>query len=140
MKKLFKIILPPIAGFAVFFGLIKLNTAWHIFNTTAIDGGLIDSLVVGYRYLFPLLFTVAVLTQALIIVPVWRSVIDKPSQNKIRALVISILVCFLFASGMGYTIWDTATGTIHLFKAIGFMFMVQLLYWAVNLAVLKLIR
>ena len=139
MKKLLKIILPPIAGFAVFFGLMKLNAAWHVFNTAAVNGGLIDSLVVGYRYLFPLLFTVAVLTQALIIVPLWNGVVDKPRRNKINAFVISVFVCLLFAAGIGYTIWDTATGTIHLFKAIGFMLMVQLFYWAINLSVLKLI-
>lgn len=92
-----------------------------------------------YRYFLPLLFTVAVLTQFLIVVPVWDRVFLKSTTGKLISLSILCFICLLFAIGISYAIWDKQSGGWHLIKVCLFMTAVQLVYWAVNLYVLYLL-
>ena len=92
-----------------------------------------------YRYLLPLLFTVSVLTQLLIIIPIWRNVINKSATGKIWVAVCLVVVCLLFAAGMSYAIWDKHDGVHHLLMLFSFMTAVQLVYWVINLFILRLL-
>jgi len=93
-----------------------------------------------YRYLLPLLFTVSVLTQLLIIIPIWNNVKDKTTTGKVWASVSLLVVCLLFAAGMSYAIWDKSEGIHHLLKLFTFMTAVQLAYWMINLFILRLLN
>ena len=92
-----------------------------------------------YRYLLPLLFTVSVLTQLLIVIPIWNRVKDKTTSAKLWGAVSLIFVCLLFAAGISYAIWDKSEGTHHLEKMVAFMTAVQLVYWGINLFILRLL-
>ena len=98
--------------------------------------GTITAFIAYYRFFLPLLFTVAVLTQLLIIVPIWDRVFLRSNAGKFFSLLILCLVCALFAAGISYVIWDPSSGAHHLISVCLFMTAVQLIYWGVNLLVL----
>lgn len=101
--------------------------------------GNLTSFMAYYRYTLPLLFTVAVLTQLLITVPVWNSLQGKPLVLKIIAIIDFGMVCFLLALGISYPIADIQNGTYHLVKLVAFMMLVQTIYWIINLFTLNLL-
>jgi hypothetical protein len=136
MRKLLKILLPPFIGFAVYFLTIRYSSVYFTLRIDEMGEGTIEAFMAYFRYFLPLLFTVAVLTQLLIVVPVWDRVFLKSKRGKLTSLLILIIICLIFAAGISYPIWDTASGEWHLVKVFLFMTAVQLLYWAVNLFVL----
>ena len=140
MKKLLKILLPPFVGFAVYFTVIRYSSFYFSLRIDEMGEGNLLAFMAYYRYLLPLLFTVSVLTQLLIIIPIWNSVIGKSTTGKIWAAVWLIVVCLLFATGMSYAIWDKHDGVHHLLMLFSFMTAVQLVYWTINLAILRLLN
>ena len=92
-----------------------------------------------FRYFMPLLLVVAVLTQLLIVVPVWDRVFLRSKTGKFVSLLMLYLVCLLFAAGISYIIWDKQSGVKHLLQECFFMTAVQLVYWTVNLFILYLL-
>jgi hypothetical protein len=139
MRKLLKIILPPLIGFAAYFVAIRYSSAYFTLRIDEMGEGTITAFMAYYRYFLPLLFTVAVLTQFLIVVPIWDRVFLKSTTGKLISLSILCFICLLFASGISYAIWDKQSGSWHLIKVCLFMTAVQLVYWAVNLYVLYLL-
>jgi hypothetical protein len=139
MKNLLKSILPPFIGFTVYFLVIRYSSVYFTLRIDQMGAGNLRSFMAFYRYLLPLLFAVAVLTQLLIVVPVWNKVMSRPRNRRIRAFIILVFVCVLFASGMGYAMWNPQDGTAHLATLIGFMSTVQILYWIMNFSVLYIL-
>ncbi|MDB5138039.1 MAG: hypothetical protein JWP37_4642 [Mucilaginibacter sp.] len=135
MRKLFKVLLPPFIGFAVYFVVIRYSSVYFTLRIDEMGEGTIESFMAYYRYFLPLLFTVAVLTQLLIVVPVWDRVFSRSRTGKFVSLFILCFICVLFAAGISYVIWDKQSGVRHLIKVSLFMTAVQLVYWAVNLFV-----
>lgn len=102
--------------------------------------GNLKSFMAFYRYTLPLLFVIALLTQVLIIVPVWRGMLAKTVADKINIILDLCFICLLFALGIGYAIWDPQAGIHNLVKLVGFMLAVQLAYWLINLVILLLLE
>jgi hypothetical protein len=102
--------------------------------------GNLKSFMAFYRYTLPLLFLVAVLTQLLIIVPIWRSLVEKTAADKVNLIIDLFFICFVFALGISYAIWDPQRGIHNLVKLVGFMSAVQLVYWSINLLILYLLE
>jgi hypothetical protein len=98
--------------------------------------GNLTSFMAFYRYTLPLLFTVAVLTQLLIINPIFRSFKGKPAFVKLNGAIDLSFVCVLFAFCISYAISDLHDNIRHFFKLLIFMTSVQLVYWTINLTVL----
>lgn len=103
-------------------------------------GGDLINFMSYYRYTLPLLFLDALLTQLLIAVPVWDSVIDRLVIYKVIALICLIIVCTLFSFGISYIIWDRLDGVQRLMELIGLMTGIQLFYWLINILVLILLN
>lgn len=101
--------------------------------------GDLKSFMAFYRYTLPLLFVVAVLTQLLVVMPVWNSMHNKTIADKINVIVDLCFICLVFAFGISYAIWDPVTGTNGLIKLAGFMTAVQLVYWFIDLLILYLL-
>jgi hypothetical protein len=139
MRSLLKVILPPLIGFAAYFIAIRYSSVYFTLRIDQMGEGTITAFMAYYRYFLPLLFTVAVLTQFLIVVPVWDRVFLKSATGKLISSLILCLICMLFAAGISYTIWDKQSGVEHVIKVGLFMTAVQLVYWAVNLFVLYLL-
>ncbi|HEY4324968.1 MAG TPA: hypothetical protein VGN20_13315 [Mucilaginibacter sp.] len=140
MRKLLKVILPPFVGFAVFFIAVRYSTLYFTLKISEMGQGNLTSFMAFYRYTLPLLFTVAVLTQLLIINPVFRSLKSKSNFDKVNGTIDLSFICFLFALGISYAISDTHDSTRHFFKLLIFMTSVQLVYWIINLSILRLLK
>jgi hypothetical protein len=139
MRSLLKVILPPLVGFAAYFIAIRYSSVYFTLRIDEMGEGTITAFMAYYRYFLPLLFTVAVLTQFLIVVPIWDRVFLKSATGMLISSMILCLICVLFAAGVSYTIWDKQSGVDHVIKVGLFMTAVQLVYWAVNLFVLYLL-
>ncbi|MDP9048508.1 MAG: hypothetical protein M3N14_10245 [Bacteroidota bacterium] len=139
MKKLLKIFLPPFAGFAIFAALIKFGPlAKHIGGLPDIGNETLYGLMDYFKIFAPLLFLTALLTQLLIIIPLWRKILSRAH----RLLNILIFVCSIttiLSAGISYVIWDKSTGAGHLISIFLFMSAVQVFYWIVNFGVLYLL-
>ena len=136
MKKLLKIFLPPFIGFLVFSVIINGGTLYTRLSAKDLGLDTLQSFTAFYRYTMPLLFVVAVLTQILIVIPVWRHVAEKTWADRINMIVDLCFVCGIFALGIGYAIWDTQSGTHILIKLVAMLLGIQLAYWFINLLVL----
>lgn len=140
MRKLLKVLLPTFVGFVVYFLAIRYSSVYFTLRIDEVGEGTITAFMAYFRYFLPLLFTVAVLTQLLIVVPVWDRVFLKSTTGKFISLGILYLICQLFAAGISYAIWDShQSGVRHWIKVCAFMTAVQMVYWAVNLFVLYLL-
>jgi formate/nitrite transporter FocA (FNT family) len=136
MRSLLKVWLPPFVGFAAYFVAIRYSSLYFTLRIDEMGEGTITAFMAYYRYFLPLLFIVAILTQYLIVVPVWDRVFLKSRAGKFASILILVIICALFAAGISYTIWDRASGVGHLKKVYVFMTSVQLVYWLVNLGIL----
>ncbi len=139
MKKLLKVILPPFTGFAIYFVAIRYSSVYFDLRIDEMGAGNLLAFMSFYRYLMPLLFVVAVLTQLLIVNPIARSTDNKGRSARVWAFISLVLICALFAAGISYAIWDKPDGMWHLFKTFVFMTMVQLVYWIIDLLILALL-
>jgi hypothetical protein len=136
MRKLLKVLLPPLVGFAAYYIVITFSSSYFALSINEMGEETITVFMAYYRFFLPLLFTIAVLTQLLIVVPVWDRVLLRSVAGKFFSLLILCLICVAFAAGISYIIWDPASGADHLTSVCSFMTAVQLIYWGVNLLVL----
>ena len=140
MKKLLKVILPPFIGFSLYFIGIRYSPDYFDLNIGEIGTGTLTGFMAFYKLALPLLFVVALLTQLLIVIPVWNRVIIKTTSGMIWSFGLIILVCLLFAAGISYLIWDKTTGTHQLLDTFLFFTAVQLIYWIIDILTLTVIE
>jgi hypothetical protein len=139
MKRLVKVILPPLIAFWTFALLMKLGpVAHHIGGLGNIGEGSIYGLISYYRIFGPLQMLIAILTQWLIFMPWWDKIITNP-KTAVFIFISIVFICLIFASGIGYIIWDRTTGVKHLTDICLFMTAVQLFYWIIDFLLLYLI-
>jgi hypothetical protein len=139
MKKLLKILLPPLAGFIIFAALIKFGPlARHIGGLPDIGNETLYGLMDYFKIFSPLLFLTALLTQLLIIMPLWRKILSG-AHRMMHILIFVCVTTTILSAGISYLIWDSATGKGHLISIFLFMSAVQAFYWLINFGVLYLI-
>jgi hypothetical protein len=112
------------------------------FNLTIgeIGTGTLAGFMAYYKYTLPVLFLIAILTQGLIIIPIWNNIITKRSVAKLAVVIILGLVCVTFAGGISYLIWDQTTGIHFFIRTFLFMTAVQFVYWVINIGMLIIIE
>lgn len=140
MRKFLKVLLPPLIGFTVLFIAVRYSSEYYSLKTDEMGEGTLRSFMAYYRFFWPLLFVVGLLTQVLVIVPVWYNVKVKGTGTKITAFAILTLICLLFAFGIAYIIWEPRSGLYHLYRLSLFMTGVQLSYWVMNILVMSLLN
>ena len=136
MRSLLKVLLPPFVGFVAYFLAVRYSSVYFALRIDKLGEGTVESFMAYFKYFMPLLFLVAILTQYLIVVPVWNRVFLKSNTGKFISLLILCLICVLFAAFISYCIWDRQSHRWHVVKVCAFMTGVQLVYWTVNLVVL----
>lgn len=139
MKNLLKVLLPPFIGFALYFIAIRYSPGYFALKFGQIGSGTLAGFKAYYRFALPLLYTIAVLTQLLIIVPVWNHLVQRSAARRLWIFFFVIVVCSIMAAAISYAVWDEATGEHRLIKTFVFMDVVQLVYWAINFLTLMLI-
>ncbi|GAA4085712.1 hypothetical protein [Mucilaginibacter panaciglaebae] len=137
-KYLVKIILPPLVAFWLFAGFIKFTTFFHYVDIKHIGEDSVYGLIAYYKIFAPGQILIAVLTQFLIVMPLWNKVLAKP-KSAINLFGVMFLVCLVLAFGLAYIIWDPLTKVNHLLEIGFFMMGVQLFYWIINFLLLCLL-
>ncbi|MDP9077527.1 MAG: hypothetical protein M3O71_08915 [Bacteroidota bacterium] len=138
MKHLLRVVLPPFIGIFIYFVAIRYSSLYFTLQIDKMGVGNLTSFMAFYRYTLPLLFLVAVLTQYVVIAPVWNGMEKKTIADKINVIIDLCFICLVFALGISYAIWEPQRGISNLVKLVGFMTAVQLGYWFINLLVLYL--
>lgn len=140
MRKFLKVLLPPLIGFTVLFITVRYSSEYYTLRTDEMGEGTMRSFMAYYRFFWPLLFVVGLLTQIVIVVPVWYRVKEKSIGTKITAFLTLTFICLLFAVGISYVIWEPRSGRHHLLRLCLFMTSVQLCYWVMNILVMSLLN
>jgi predicted permease len=123
----------------MFAAIIKYNPLHHNFEGLSdIGEGSASGLISYYKIFAPLQFIIAVLTQYLIIMPLWDRILRK-HKSAFTVFTCVILVCAIAAAGLSYVIWDRTMGAEHLKHITLFMTGVQVLYWAINFLMLAIL-
>ena len=136
MRSLLKVLLPPFIGFGAYFLAVRYSSVYFALRIDKLGEGTIESFMTYFKLFMPLLFLVTVLTQHLIVVPIWDRVFLRSNRGKLISSLILCFICMLFAALISYCIWDRRSGVWHVIKVCAFMTAVQLVYWTVNLIVL----
>ena len=131
--------MPPFIAFAVFAIIVIFKSLILAFNIGGMGEGNIRAFMACFYYFGLLYFMVALLTQYLIIVPVWNAVVSKSITAKFITAIIIGLVCAIFSVAIAYIIWDPADGRGKLTGLFTLMTIIQLAYWALNFLVMALI-
>jgi hypothetical protein len=134
----FKIILVPLVAFWAFAIIIKFTPFFQSVDTDSLGEDSIYGLVSYYKVFGPVQIVIAILTQWLIVMPLWKKIVAKP-KAAITIFVVMLLVCMLAAFGIAYIIWDPLTKYAHLVHIWLFMTGVQVFYWLINFLLLRLI-
>ena len=140
MRNLFKILLPPLISFSALFFAVWYHPAYVTLRLDEIGEGHLRSFMAYYRYFLPLLFLVGLLTQFVIVIPLWDSIVLKSTTVKISSFLILCLVCLLLAVAVSYPIWDEQLGRWRLIRLSFFMTGVQVVYWVIDLLILWLLE
>jgi hypothetical protein len=140
LKQFLKIFLPPFIGFSLYFLGVRYSPEYFNLTIGEIGAGTLAGFMAYYKFTLPVLFVIAILTQGLIIIPIWNSVIKKRTAAKLATFIILGLVCILFAGSISYLIWDQTTGIHFFIRTFLFMTAVQLVYWTINIGMLIIIE
>jgi hypothetical protein len=139
MKTLLKVILPPLVAFAVFLVVVKFNMATHTLELGTISDGNIYSLMAYFKLFAILPLVVALLTQYLIIVPLWNKLLQKTVGAFLITFFSIVLICIIFATGVSYIIWDQSQGKGPFLRFIFYFTVIQVNYWAIIFFILYLL-
>ena len=131
--------MPPLIGFAAYFAAVRFSSVYFTLRIDKMGEGTIIAFMAYFKFFWPLLLTVALLTQLLIVVPVWYKVFIRSKSGKFVSLLILCIICLLFAAGISYAIWDRLSSFYHVIRVCIFMTGVQLAYWTGNLFILYLL-
>lgn len=134
-----RVILPPLVAFLIFAAIIKYNPFSYTFEGLSnIGDGSAYGLITYYKVFAPFQLLIALLTQYLVILPLWDRILANP-KTVIGVFTGIALICAVLAIGLAYMIWDPQTGTRHLVHVAVFMAGVQLFYWLINFIMLFLL-
>lgn len=137
-KYLVKLILPPLFAFWSFALLIKYSPSFHHIGMDSLGDDTVSGLISYHKIFAPVQIAIALLTQLLIGIPIWRKIVASRA-GAISILAVLVFICAIFAFGISYAIWDPATGRNKLYSIGCFMTAVQLYYWTVNFLILYLL-
>lgn len=134
------VILPPVVVFLLIDAIIKyaLHYRYPEAGISTIGDGTINGLITYYQTFKPVLFVIALLTQATIALFIWKRIAWFPKTAFWR-IVGLILLCAVLSIGLSYVIWDHATGVGRFIHTCWFMAAVQTGYWLIDFALLRLI-
>jgi len=139
MRKLLKVLLPVLIDFGIFWAVVEYNTPKHPMKLIEIGDGNLYSLMAYFHLFWPLLLAVGILTQYLIVVPLWDNQAVKSLKARLIIGICIAVVCIAFAGSISYIIWDQAEGTAPFYSFWWYLSEIQLFYWVFTFVILLLI-
>ncbi|MEO3406094.1 hypothetical protein AAFN85_19435 [Mucilaginibacter sp. CAU 1740] len=137
--KLLKVLLPVLVDFGIFGLVVYYNMPDHPMRIGEIGNGNLYSLMAYFHLFWGLLLADGILTQYLIITPLWNKARQKGPMFRFVVGVCIALVCVSFAGALSYIIWLPEEGYDPLLSFWWYMTEIQAIYWLINFAVLYLI-
>ena len=134
-----KTFLPPFAGFVVFAVIVLLQSIIFPIHLGDMGQGSLHGFMACFYYCWPLYFITALLTQYVIVLPIWEAAHSWSIVGKDAAVTGVCVLCGFFAGVIAYIIWDKQTGWLHLADMAVLMLLIQLAYWIINFFMLGLI-
>jgi hypothetical protein len=110
MRKLLKVLLPVLIDFGIFGVVVKYNMPDHPMKLIEIGNGNLYSLMAYFHLFWLLLLAVGILTQYLIIVPLWDNKAVKSIKARVIIGICIAVICIAFAGAITYIIWDPIEG------------------------------
>jgi quinol-cytochrome oxidoreductase complex cytochrome b subunit len=138
MRKLLKVLLPVLIDFGIFGVVVKYNMPDHPMKLIEIGNGDLYSLMAYFHLFWPLLLAVGILTQYLIIVPLWDNKAVKSLKARVIIGICIAVICIAFAGAISYIIWDPTEGREPLLSFWWYLSEIQLVYWVVTFIILYL--
>lgn len=138
MKTLLKLLLPTLIPFVIFARYTALDEA-HKHISGQLTEISLNSLMYYFRYSAPVLCVILLLTQYVIIIPIWNSLNAKLWKAVVFTLIWVLLATALLSAGVSYVVWDQSLGSSTLNSSIKTLFAIQALYWLVNIIILLII-
>ncbi|MFA6085800.1 hypothetical protein [Mucilaginibacter sp.] len=132
MRSLLKAFLPTFILFSIFARITAVDDL-HRNLHDGLTQITLPGLMLYFSYLAPLLYAILFLTQLLIIMPMWNR-----ANNKIKVAIPVSIASLLLSLGISYIIWNSASGINDLFSSIITLFLLQMVYWVLNLFILFL--
>ncbi|WP_183561115.1 hypothetical protein [Mucilaginibacter sp. SP1R1] len=139
MRKLLKVLLPVLIDFGIFWVVVHYNTPAHPMKLVEIGNGNLYSLMAYFHLFGYLLLADGILTQYLIVVPLWDRGLVKGYPTRVATFICFAVVCVAFAGSISYIIWDPTEGRTPLFTFWFYLTEIQFFYWFFNFIVLLLI-
>lgn len=133
-----RVFFPPFVAFVMFGLIVVLHSFIYPMHLGDMGKGNLHAFMACFYYCWPLYFITALLTQWVIVTSVWDGVKSWRMLGKDIVVMVCAFVCFCFAAGIAYVIWDKQTGRLHLAWLAFIMLMVQLAYWIMNIFVMIL--
>ena len=134
-----KTFLPPFAGFVVFAVIVLLQSIIFPIHLGDMGQGNLHAFMACFYYCWPLYFITALLTQYVIVLPLWEAAHSWSMVGKDATVTAVGVICTLFAGVIAYIIWDKQSGIYHLASMAILMLLIQLAYWIINFFMLGLI-
>ena len=138
MRKLLKVLLPVLIDFGIFGVVVKYNMPDHPMKLIEIGNGDLYSLMAYFHLFWLLLLAVGILTQYLIIVPLWDNKAVKSVKARVIIGICIAVICVAFAGAISYIIWDPTEGQEPLLSFWWYLSEIQLVYWVVTFIILYL--
>lgn len=138
MRKLLKVLLPVLIDFGIFGIVVKYNMPDHPMKLIEIGNGDLYSLMAYFHLFWLLLLAVGILTQYLIIVPLWDNKAVKSVKARVIIGICIAVICIAFAGTISYIIWDPTEGREPLLSFWWYLSEIQLVYWVVTFIILYL--
>ncbi|AYL96072.1 hypothetical protein HYN43_012580 [Mucilaginibacter celer] len=125
--------------FGVFGLVVYFNMPDHPMRIGEIGNGNLYSLMAYFHLFWGLLLADGILTQYLIIIPLWNKAVHGGANSRWIIGACIALVCVLFAGALSYIIWLPEQGYDPLISFWWYMTEIQAVYWLINFAVLYLL-
>ena len=133
MKLLVRCFIPTFTLFSLFARVTKLDEL-HRHLPGAVTEISLPALMLYFSYMSPVIYAILVLTQLLILLPLYDKAGIKFKSLLIPAIVTGAILSFIIS----YIIWD-GTAFLSLIRSVYTLFSLQMIYWSFNIIILFII-
>jgi hypothetical protein len=129
-------LLPPLIAFMGFAVFVIVSAYANAMQLGDMGEGSVHAFMACFYYCWPLYFVCAILTQWIVIVPVWEL---HSANGALVTFILVIIACIAAALGVANIISDDQEGYNNLIDLATIMLFIQLAYWGVNFFIMFLV-
>jgi hypothetical protein len=132
-------LLPPLIAFMGFAVFVIVSAYANAMQLGDMGEGSVHAFMACFYYCWPLYFICAILTQWIVIVPVWEAYVLHSANGALVTFVLVAVACIAAALGVANIINNDQEGYNNLIDLATIMLFIQLAYWGVNFFIMFLV-